>query len=1300
MIRRLAFTVLLLSLPGISFALGLGKLDLKSKLNEPFEARIELLSASADELDSLKVNLAGAEDFSRAEIERSFNLTKLKFDIKETSKGADYIRVYSQDPIQEPFLNFLIEINWNRGRLLREYTALMDPPTYTAVPRSVTALPVAPATSNRQVKPIPVVNKSGQATARTTTPVPAGNAYNQPPSYINQTTGSTGRQYESTASTTSYTPSYTGGDFTTSRGDTLWAIASQMRPERSVSIQQMMLALYRSNPEAFVDDNINNLKTGQVLSNPDLSDVQSLSQSEAIAQVRQHNDMWQGFKQAIAEQVETRPESTGDSLPAEDNQDLDTASADAMPSETMPEESDPELRLVGSEDSSTGVGQGSGDAGSDSAVMDQDLALAEESMVALESENKELKEKLIEAESLIDDLNRLIVLKEDELSALRDQLSLSGAEELAMDEEIPLEEEVMEDMLPEEAFPEEEVLEEPPIEDQLPEEGMLDDELLDESTMVPDEPAYDDSTNFIQEEEELPQTDPTEYGELYDEDAMSEEFPGESDFDEEVPMEEGFVDDEFADDDFVEDDFTEEPLDDAAMDTEVFPDETVDELAEETFTEVPEEAESDSGLSAVSGVLDTVNQYFGPMLDFVKQNLTLLGSVLGGLLALFLGYMGFKKFRGEKEEVLELDDDDDLLSFDDADSGSVEVDLSDSDANDTLVMDAPIDLDTPMESTETEAERTAAHDFSDSQPPGYAEPENRADSDEDPLAEVNVFLAYEHFDQAEEFVKKELQIQPDNLDYHNKLLEVFYAAGDKKSYEEAAKVLHDKVGGSGEHWDMALAMWAEMSPNREIFSERMDGLDDTQALAPGSAEDALNSGIVDLTANEPNGTGLESDLVETSVDVLDITGQNQIIKDITLSGEQDLIETVSEATDLESLSDENILDVSTHGTDDSQLLNMEASGEQNAIIDSSLPIESTEHILDLTGGDGEEDILDITAGSQEDLLDVTASTDLSALPSVTRESDIQEESTLDFDVQGLNLDLPSEETKESDSISHSNTIERAMDTIESSKLIIHPDDDNAVDDSNVVDLDLPGGDTDVTATALDLDISGAFDLSGGTDKAESVLSEAVTVEMDPEQTSIPEEMTVELSPEDSSAAEETETSFDIDMDSEENTLDFDLPGEDTDDLKHELEDADDEGGAVLDLTNEFTLDEENTDSMSDGFDLELQDDDDEELPPNTELDIDMEGTVEMPQGTLDAQTVEMPKIDYVDDEDDKTVFIPRSAGSEQQSLEDEVSTKLDLAKAYVELGDNDSAKTILDEIVAEGNPEQKKIAEQLLTQVT
>ena len=107
------------------------------------------------------------------------------------------------------------------------------------------------------------------------------------------------------------------------------------------------------------------------------------------------------------------------------------------------------------------------------------------------------------------------------------------------------------------------------------------------------------------------------------------------------------------------------------------------------------------------------------------------------------------------------------------------------------------------------------------------------------------------------------------------------------------------------------------------------------------------------------------------------------------------------------------------------------------------------------------------------------------------------------------------------------------------------------------------------------------------------------------------------------------------------------------------------------------------------FDLSL--DEPAEDSADSEIDLDLDGTVEIPKSTV----VE----DDDDEEEDHTVFVPRAAQPEEQSLEDEIATKLDLAKAYVELGDKDSAKAILDEVMADGNDEQRKQAEDLLGQI-
>jgi len=285
---RLQLFLLITFAPALVHALGLGKLDLDSALNEPFDARIELLSPTIEELDSLNVRLADEAAFSRAGIPRLNILRVLNFVVKETESGADVIRIYSNEPIREPFLNFLLEVSWSNGRLYREYTVLLDPPIYASPEKQKRLAPSAPveSTTGAIVRDI------------------EDNQVVYAPEY------KPGRSVPSAAPTVSRPIAYGGGDYGPAvTGDTLWSIASAMRPDSSVSVQQMMFALLRANPEAFINGNINGLKRGHILNLPDSSELRSLTRDEAFAQAQQQNRLWEEARGALATAVTPRPET-------------------------------------------------------------------------------------------------------------------------------------------------------------------------------------------------------------------------------------------------------------------------------------------------------------------------------------------------------------------------------------------------------------------------------------------------------------------------------------------------------------------------------------------------------------------------------------------------------------------------------------------------------------------------------------------------------------------------------------------------------------------------------------------------------------------------------------------------------------------------------------------------------------------------------------------------------------------------------------------------------------------------------
>ena len=234
---------------GMAHALGLGEVTLQSALNQPLVAEIELLEVRDLASSELLPTLASPEAFTKAGVDRQYFLTDLKFTPVLKPNGKSVIRVTSSKPMREPYLNFLVEVLWPNGRLLREYTLLLDPPLYT--PQSVTPaaarLPVAAAAPATRVlapapRPATAVAKPVSPAAPTAASAPAAKPLE-------------GNQYKTTAN------------------DTLWEIAQRARAGGSV--HQTMLAIQDLNPDAFIGGNINRLKSGQVLRLPNEQQVQS-----------------------------------------------------------------------------------------------------------------------------------------------------------------------------------------------------------------------------------------------------------------------------------------------------------------------------------------------------------------------------------------------------------------------------------------------------------------------------------------------------------------------------------------------------------------------------------------------------------------------------------------------------------------------------------------------------------------------------------------------------------------------------------------------------------------------------------------------------------------------------------------------------------------------------------------------------------------------------------------------------------------------------------------------------------------
>ncbi|MEM9621308.1 MAG: FimV/HubP family polar landmark protein [Pseudomonadota bacterium] len=250
--------------PAPVWALGMGEIDVDSALNERFEGSISLLDVQGFQSAEIVVSLASRQDFDRVGVERFFYLTQLKFDVDLNASGGPQITVSSSQPISEPYLNFIVEVLWPNGKLLKEFTVLLDPPTFSEVAATPVQTP---------------------AQVSTPAPAPAAAAPARPASRVT---------LRPTAPAQPAAPARSGatdGGVYTTRDDTLWTIASRTLPSNRVTVNQQMLAIQRLNRQAFIRDNINLLKAGYELEMPSEAEALSMTASEAnLAVANQTND--------------------------------------------------------------------------------------------------------------------------------------------------------------------------------------------------------------------------------------------------------------------------------------------------------------------------------------------------------------------------------------------------------------------------------------------------------------------------------------------------------------------------------------------------------------------------------------------------------------------------------------------------------------------------------------------------------------------------------------------------------------------------------------------------------------------------------------------------------------------------------------------------------------------------------------------------------------------------------------------------------------------------------------------------
>ncbi len=280
-------------------ALGLGRVTVQSALGEPLRAEIEIVEISAEEASTLRTSVASADAFKAAGLEYTAAVTNVQISLQRRADGRSFLRLSSERPVAEPFVDLILEARWASGRIVRDYTMLFDPPNLRQAAAPPMAAPTAPMVS--RPAPPPVASPPPAAPPPVAA-APAPSFPASPPPAPRPAPVAQAPAPQSAPAARASSPD--GQKIVVKSGDTAGKIAAQTKPA-SVSLDQMLVALLRSNPDAFIGGNINRLKAGAVLEVPAGDQAEFLPPAEASRTIVAQSKDFNEFRRKLAEGAPT-----------------------------------------------------------------------------------------------------------------------------------------------------------------------------------------------------------------------------------------------------------------------------------------------------------------------------------------------------------------------------------------------------------------------------------------------------------------------------------------------------------------------------------------------------------------------------------------------------------------------------------------------------------------------------------------------------------------------------------------------------------------------------------------------------------------------------------------------------------------------------------------------------------------------------------------------------------------------------------------------------------------------------------
>ncbi len=387
-------------------ATGLGNLTLNSYLGQPFKAEIDIVSVKKEDIPSLSVKLASRETFRQSNVDYAPFLFTFRISIENRANGQPYVKITSPQRVVEPFLSMLIELNWSSGRLIREYTVLLDPPEDALEP----ALPAV------QVEPvIPSSVKPEPAAAEQADSIIVEDVVSEEGPTVKEVSPESEKVPEQVPEpeqkiVSAEQPETTYGPVKS--GDTLAKIAQKVAHPR-VQLNQMLIALHRANRKAFSDNNMNRLKAGPILRIPDASEVATISPDAADKEVKMQTANWEAYRQKLAAEVDSAASA------GEESAQTATGKISTMIEDNIAEDAKKQSEEKLSISKGEGI-EGSKGENTTSGAQDKIRAL-EESAIAKEKALDEANERVALLEKNIQELRQLLELKNADMAELQNQ---------------------------------------------------------------------------------------------------------------------------------------------------------------------------------------------------------------------------------------------------------------------------------------------------------------------------------------------------------------------------------------------------------------------------------------------------------------------------------------------------------------------------------------------------------------------------------------------------------------------------------------------------------------------------------------------------------------------------------------------------------------------------------------------------------------------------------------------------------------------------------------------------------------